>query len=350
MPLHIIHDDITAVKAEAIVNSVSPQPVVGRGVDAAIHNAAGPSLLEERKRIGKIAVGDAVATSPGLLDARVVIHTAVPLWRDGGCGEYEDVRRCYANSLRAAVGAGCMSVAFPLLACGTYGFPRDQALSAGTEAIRDFLAKCDIDVYWVVKDLRAFRLPPVLHNKVKAYLDDRLLVRAQGSPKRRKHCPRCGTANNAHARTCIVCGTDLALVRAQAASEDEAASLIKLPNPLAEPDEDEPDFPNALSAWLESSTETEGSLARQANIGRKRFARLFMGGKEHVTKGEALGLAVALQMNPEEAADFIGSGGFALSRTNKADLIVKYFLEQERWDVLLVNEVLFAFGQPQLGE
>ena len=67
MPFQIIRNDITRVAADAIVNTANPEPVVGGGTDYAIHQAAGPELLEARKKIGEIHSGQSVATPAFLL-------------------------------------------------------------------------------------------------------------------------------------------------------------------------------------------------------------------------------------------------------------------------------------------
>ena len=41
MPFQIIRNDITKVKADAIVNTANPDVAVGRGTDCAIYHAAG---------------------------------------------------------------------------------------------------------------------------------------------------------------------------------------------------------------------------------------------------------------------------------------------------------------------
>ena len=87
MPFEIIRNDITLVRADAIVNTANPEPVIGGSTDALIHAAAGPGLLEARRRIGPIAAGEAAITPAFGLGAKYVIHTVGPRWRGGGAGE-----------------------------------------------------------------------------------------------------------------------------------------------------------------------------------------------------------------------------------------------------------------------
>ena len=86
MPFEIIRNDITLMRADAIVNTANPLPIIGGSSDARIHEAAGPGLLEARKKIGPIAVGEAAVTPAFRLGAKYVIHTVGPQWRGGGAG------------------------------------------------------------------------------------------------------------------------------------------------------------------------------------------------------------------------------------------------------------------------
>jgi O-acetyl-ADP-ribose deacetylase (regulator of RNase III) len=139
MPFEIIRQDITRMSADAIVNTANPLPIIGSGTDTGIHLAAGPELLEARKKIGSIAVGEANLTPAFGLSARFVIHTVGPQWQGGMAGEEQLLRRCYRNSLELARKHGCESIAFPLISAGIYGFPKQQALSIAVSAINEWL-------------------------------------------------------------------------------------------------------------------------------------------------------------------------------------------------------------------
>ena len=123
MPFEIIRGDITELNVDAIVNAANPEPVVGYGVDAGIHRKAGPRLLEARKKLGPIPVGQAALTRGYDLPAKYVIHAVGPVWADGGRGEEVLLRRTYDSALALAAKKRCRSVAFPLLSSGNYGFP-----------------------------------------------------------------------------------------------------------------------------------------------------------------------------------------------------------------------------------
>lgn len=108
MAFQIIRNDITKVKADAIVNTANPKPIVGGGTDAAIYEAAGKKqLLAERKKIGEIARGEAISTLAFNLNAKYIIHTVGPIWEDGNKGELDILKACYENSLNEALKLKC---------------------------------------------------------------------------------------------------------------------------------------------------------------------------------------------------------------------------------------------------
>lgn len=173
MPFQIIRNDITKVKADAIVNTANPEPVFSDGTDGALYRAAGEEKLPaERKKIGRIPVGGAALTPAFGLDAEYIIHTVGPVWQGGGHGEADAVRRCYRNSLRLAQEHGCESIAFPLISTGIYGFPKEEALQIALAEISDFLMREDMLVWLVVFDSESFGLSEKLFAEIDSYIDE----------------------------------------------------------------------------------------------------------------------------------------------------------------------------------
>lgn len=177
MPFKIIRNDITKVKADVIVNTANPEPRYASGTDVAIYKAAGADdLLAERKKIGRIAPGEAAVTAAFALPAKYIIHTVGPAWIDGQHGEYDILRSCYRKSLLLAEQLGCESVAFPLIATGVYGFPKDQALEIALSVIREHLESSDIHVTLVVFGRSAYQLASGLTDRVEEYIDENYVV------------------------------------------------------------------------------------------------------------------------------------------------------------------------------
>ena len=174
MAFAIIRNDITKVAADALVNTANPRPTVGGGTDTAVYRAAGKRrLLAERKKIGDIAPGQAVATPAFRLPAKYILHTVSPAWIDGNHGERETLRACYANALALAEHLGCESVAFPLLAAGSCGFPKDEALSIALSEIGRFLLTHEMTVTLVVFDPQSVALAAALTEGIEQFIDDR---------------------------------------------------------------------------------------------------------------------------------------------------------------------------------
>src|SRR2546427_6366328 len=101
--LELVQGDITEQRTDAIVNAANTTLLGGGGVDGAIHRAGGPAILEECRRLGGCATGDAKITRGGRLVARFVIHAVGPVYRDGGHGEPELPARAYRPGLGLAV-------------------------------------------------------------------------------------------------------------------------------------------------------------------------------------------------------------------------------------------------------
>lgn len=142
MKIEAVAGDITDQHVDVIVNAANSGLLGGGGVDAAIHRAAGPALLEECRQLREttlpdgLPVGDAVATGPGNLDAKWVVHTVGPNMH-AGQDDPALLTSAFTRSLEVAGQLGATSVAFPAVSAGAYGWDSDTVAKVGVDAVRN---------------------------------------------------------------------------------------------------------------------------------------------------------------------------------------------------------------------
>ena len=138
--LALLQGDITQVRADALVNAANSGLRGGGGVDGAIHDAGGPRIMAECRKIGGCPTGSAVATTAGDLPAQYVFHAVGPIYR----GRKEDeqlLASAYQSCLNLAEQHHIESIAFPSLSTGVYGYPLEEAASVALRTIIEHIKK-----------------------------------------------------------------------------------------------------------------------------------------------------------------------------------------------------------------
>jgi O-acetyl-ADP-ribose deacetylase (regulator of RNase III) len=137
--LDVIRADITTLAVDAIVNAANRGLLVGSGVDAAIHRAAGPELSVFCQCLRGCKTGEAKMTPGFHLPARAVIHTVGPVWQGGEKREAELLAGCYRSVMKIAADEGFESIAFPAISCGAYGYPATEAVEIAVRTVQEAL-------------------------------------------------------------------------------------------------------------------------------------------------------------------------------------------------------------------
>ena len=307
MPFQIIRNDITKVKADAIVNTANPKPCIGSGTDSAIYAAAGKEkLLAERKKIGEIAPGQAVNTEAFNLPAKYIIHTVGPAWYGGDHGERDILHSCYERSLALAAELGCASIAFPHI----------------DEHAADRLRE---------REYGSARLTELRRREARRLEEKEEILAFENMP-----------------------------MPSQEPFEEESADDVSLPMGSL------PDVTGkSLEEFLGSAGETfqqrlfelidasgmdDVTVYKKANIDRKVFSRIRCKEDYRPKKKTAVAFAIALELDMPTTVDLLSRAEIAFSPSSKFDLIVTYFISKGVYDIYKINAALFKFGQPILGE
>lgn len=330
MPLEIVRNDITKMKVDAIVNAANESLLGGDGVDGSIHYAAGPGLLAECKTLGGCKTGKAKITGGYNLPAKYVIHTVGPIYEDGKHGEKDLLESCYRESLALAKAHNCETVAFPLISSGVYGYPKDQALKVAIDVISDFLLENEMKVYIVIFDKAAYKISEKLFSDIAEYIDDNYVDR---STDYRRESVRMNMPIQP------IMAADMCECKAMVPDDDLNSKLKQI----------DESFSQMLLRKIDEKGITDSECYKKANIDRKLFSKIRSDVHYKPSKPTAIAFAISLELTLSETEDMLKKAGFALSHSNKFDIIIEYFISKGNYNIFEINEALFAFDQSLLG-
>ncbi len=376
MPFLIVRNDITKMKADAVVNPSNIKLAEGRGTSRAIFCSAGERKLAKAcRKIKKCKIGESVITDAFDMPlARYIIHAAGPVWINGEHDEEKILYHTYQSALKLAVKNRCKSVAFPLLSSGTYGFPKDKAIKIAVSAFSDFLLKHDMLIYLVLYDRNSFSIGKKLFTAIGEYIDDHYVE------EHNDYFPECNrVVENSDVK--ILCNRssenddlpDHRAVTAQMPVEEVKKTLPSsalyipqsIPKSFVDDKKSKSKKGRTLEDLINNLDETfsqmllrliderglkDSIVYKKANIDRRHFSKIRNNTNYIPTKRTVFSFAIALELSLDETKDLLNKAGYSISRSSKFDIIISYFLENRDYNIFEINEVLFAYEQPILGE
>ena len=331
MPLEIVRNDITKMKTDAIVNAANSGLKMGGGVCGAIFHAAGPQALQEAcDHIGHCAVGEAVYTEAFSLDADFIIHTVGPVWEGGGNNEEALLGNCYRSSLELAHQLECESISFPLISTGIFGYPKEAAWRIAISEIEVFLIDHEMQVYLVVFEKQSFGISEKLYQSIAAFIDENEVTELEKKDSRYRKEAKTEIISEYQEEEFVV----------------EAPIDISLADFFEDMDES---FSERLLRFIDEKGMTDTQTYKKANIDRKLFSKIRNSPGYTPMKKTIVASAIALELDLHETNDLLEKAGYTLSRSQKFDLIILYFIKRKMYNIHEINEALFAFDQTLLG-
>lgn len=377
MPFKIVRNDLTKMQVDAIVNTANAKPKYSSGTDTAVYKAAGEEeLLTERKKIGYMNEGD-VAITPGFkLPAKYIIHAVSPRYIDGNSGEEMRLRDCYKESLALAAQYQCKSIAFPLIATGSFGYPKEEGMRIALDEINAFLMKQDMLVYLVVFDTAATKLGLNLYPDLEAYIDHNYVCdkreeeygdRYFGSVRsndpgydayrmdrrmleeKLKRAPKNASSGAAfeifdECSMAPICQEDIVL---EAYDGDYCDFLEENESALEERMKHMSDtFQEYLMYLIGAKKLTNAEVYKRAIVTKQLFSKIKLNPKYHPDKATVMRLCVGAKLNLDETKDLLARAGYALSPCDKRDIIFSFFIEHEVFDMIEIDIALEEHGLP----
>lgn len=110
----------------------------------------------------------------------------------------------------------------------------------------------------------------------------------------------------------------------------------------------EESFSSMLLRLIDEKGLKDSEVYKRANIDRRLFSKI-RGDEEYVpSKKTAIAFCMALHLEPEEAKKLLAAAGYTLSASSRFDLIVKYLMEKNEYNVHFANIVLEDYGEGTL--
>lgn len=390
MSLKLIRNDITKMNTEAIVNTANQQATYSLGIDTAVYKAAGEEqLLACRKEIGEVPEGEAFITPGFNLPAKYIIHAVSPAYIDGESGEEEKLRNCYRNSLRIAEENNIKSISFPLISTGAYGYPKADGMRIAMDECNAFLINHEMEIYIVVFDTKATLMAERIFPQLEAYIDHNYVCEKREEEYGDAHFGSVAPGDsryNAYANERLNLMERLRNNLAPKGSRkslDSANSLANREVPhafepmpcMSEPVEYASDescyceddfdlfageselekrmahlsdpFGRYVMYLVESKGKTSTQVQNDAWISRKVYSKINTNQDTyHPDKRTACQICLGLRLNYDEAKDLLRRAGYALTTSEKEDLIWSFFFEMdpEDYDVFDVSDALEKYG------
>lgn len=333
MPFKIVRNDLTKMQVDVIVNTANEAPIYSTGMDTAVYKAAGEvELLRERKKIGYMNEGD-VAITPGFkLPAKYIIHVVSPCYIDGTFGEEKRLRDCYRKSLQLAAQYECKSIAFPLIATGSFGYPKEEGMRIALDEINAFLMKQEMLVYLVVFDTKATQLGLNLYPDLESYIDHNYVCDKReeeygdlyfGSV--RKEDPEYDDYRRQ--------GDGFFIEENESALEERMLHISDT-------------FQEYLMYLIQTKGFTNAEVYKRAIVTKKLFSKIKLNPNYHPDKATAMRLCVGAKLNLDETKDLLARAGYALSPCDKRDIIFSFFIERNIFDMIEIDIALEEHGLP----
>ena len=354
MPFKIVRNDLTKMQVDAIVNTANNQPIYSSGTDTAVYKAAGEEeLLKARQAIGVMEEGDAAITPGFKLPAKYIIHAVSPRYVDGHENEEEKLRSCYRKSLALAAEYQLESIAFPLIATGSFQYPKEEGMRIALDEINAFLMTHNTLIYLVVFDSKATQLGRNVYPDLESYIDHHYVcekrieeygVRNFGAIPQRPMSRR--TSNVPMPREVRVERDVCCESKESYVFQNDYDAFVELKeSALKERMKHLTDtFQEYMMYLIEFKNLSNVDVYKRAFLNKKLFSKIKQNPDYHPDKGTALRLCVGLMLNLDETKDLLARAGYALSPCDKRDIIFSYFIEYGIYDMIEIDIALEEHG------
>lgn len=350
MPLKIVRNNITKMVCDAIVNPTNSYLLPGGGVDMAIHKAAGGELYNCLCTLGEQQAGAVIVTEGFKLPCKHIIHIVSPIFKSNELDEY-NLREAYKSVFAKAKDLNIQSIAVPLIASGENDFPKHLALRIAVDESSKFLFENEMDISLVVYDNASYEVSKTVFPEIEDFISGNIIKPQTDFCREERHRSRGGIFGFGKGE-CEklrydriepdLCDEMICETVAPSSYDFSSIDIDEMFNFLDD------GFQKTLFRYIDKKGIDDVTCYKKANIDRKVFSKIKCQVSYKPSKNTAICFAIALELDMKDTQHLLSTAGYTLSRSNKFDLIIEYFIRREIYDIHKINEALFSFDQSLL--
>lgn len=318
MPFKILRHDITQMTSDILVLTHSAQEPYSGRLEQAFLERGGPGFKEALKGL-KRDKNQSLWVSAGYdLRSQYVFHVYIKPYQ-GSSKDKSMLKHAYEACLVQMMSLECSTIAFPLIGTGVLGYPYPLALQVAQETLKEFAAKNDVSISLVVYDDNAQTIFLANEEELIQYLKSSVLhneMRHERSFER--------------------------MLKSSSVIVQEKSMLNDSLDDLDDP------FSVVMFRHIDTLGLSDSDVYRRANLDRRLFSKIRSNPQYQPSKNTAISIGLALKLDLDEFESFIACAGYTLSSSQIFDMIIRYHIENELYDIHEINLALYKFTEKTL--
>ena len=101
-------------------------------------------------------------------------------------------------------------------------------------------------------------------------------------------------------------------------------------------------FNDLLFSYIDKKGCKDSEIYKKVNIDRKLFSKIRCNSNYIPRKNIVIKLCLALKKKKNDFTELLNSAGYSLSN-NKFDLVISYFIDNNIYDLNIINDYLYIF-------
>ena len=103
-------------------------------------------------------------------------------------------------------------------------------------------------------------------------------------------------------------------------------------------------FNELLFSYIDKSGYKDSEIYKKGDIDRKLFSKIRCNSNYIPKKNTVIKLCLSLSLDKNRFNNLLSSAGYSLSKNNNFDLVISYCIENDIYDINIINDYLYTYA------